>query len=369
MSRPAPTEPRRLRLGFLSHVEADDDPAVAYRDAIDVFVAAEALGYDTAWVIARHFNLAFAGLPAPLVFLAALAEHTSRIGLGTGVLVLPLDDPIRVAEDAAILDALSGGRLELGLGSGPFPGAYDAFGRDVAERVPMFDAGMDRLRAVLSGVELNTLGERLYPPAPQLLDRLWRAVSRPAPVDAAARAGDGLQFSRRIEPPPPGQLDGDEPRQRAIIDRYLATWRRARHPPDRRPRISISRSIFPAKDRRRALDELRPGVAAWRALRVRNGLGGGPGFDDEEQLQIERMHLGHPDEVVAELLADPTLPVVTDLMVSFVPARLSAGRTIDLLELIATDVAPRLGWTPAPSGHTAGADRPRTAALTTEPTT
>jgi alkanesulfonate monooxygenase SsuD/methylene tetrahydromethanopterin reductase-like flavin-dependent oxidoreductase (luciferase family) len=347
MPHPSPAPPGSLRLGFLSHIEADDDPASAYRDAIDVFVAAEALGYDTAWVIARHFNLAFAGLPAPLVFLAALAEHTSRIHLGTGVLVLPLDDPIRVAEDSAILDALSGGRLELGLGSGPFPGAYEAFGRDVTQRVPDFDTAMDRLRAVLSGTELNSLGERLYPPAPQLLDRLWRAVSRPGPVEATARAGDGLQFSRRIEPPPPGCLDGDEPRQRDIIDRYLATWRDAGHPPDRRPRISISRSVFPATDRRRALDELRPGIAAWRDLRTRHHLGSAAGPDDEQQLQIERMHLGHPDEIVDALLADPTLPVATELMVSFVPARLSAGRTIELLELVATAVAPRLGWTPA----------------------
>ncbi len=347
MPRPAQTEPGdgegRLELGFLSHVEADRDPAGAYRDAIEVFVAAEELGYDTAWVIARHFNAAFAGLGSPLVFLAALAEHTTRIGLGTGVLVLSLDDPIRVAEDAAILDALSGGRVELGLGSGFSRAAFEAFGLDEDHRTEIFEQKAARLRQVLAGQELDFDGERLYPPAPGLLSRLWRAVSRPGPVAAAARAGDGLQFSRRIALPPPEDLSGDEPRQRAIIDDYLAEWSAAGHPADRRPRIAVSRSVFLARDRRQALDELRPGIAAWQSLRRPGSAAPTP----EDQLKIDRTHYGHSEEVAAELGADPALAAATQLMISFVPGRLTAAQTIGQLERFAREVAPQLGWTPA----------------------
>ncbi len=342
MPRPEPTE-RRLGLGFLSHIEAGDDPAGAYRDAIETFVAAEQLGYDTGWVIARHFHSAFAGLGSPLVFLAALAERTSRIGLGTGVLVLALDDPIRVAEDAAILDALSGGRVQLGLGSGFSAAAFEAFGLEERRRGELFEEKATRLREVLSGRELNSAGDRLYPPASGLLSRLWRAVSQPGPVAAAARAGDGLQFSRRVAYPPPADLSGDEPRQREIIDDYRSAWSAAGHPEGREPRIALSRSVYTAADRRRALDELRPGIVEWQGLRPPAA---GPAPDSESQLRIDRTHYGHPDEVAAGLLADPALAAATELMISFVPARLSAAQTIRQLERFASEVAPHLGWTP-----------------------
>ena len=71
-----------------------------------------------------------AGCHPPFPFLAAAAERTRRIRLGTAAVTLPLEDPIRVAEDAAVLGALSGGRLELGVGSGAGPAPFAVFGKD-----------------------------------------------------------------------------------------------------------------------------------------------------------------------------------------------------------------------------------------------
>jgi alkanesulfonate monooxygenase SsuD/methylene tetrahydromethanopterin reductase-like flavin-dependent oxidoreductase (luciferase family) len=107
--------PAQFRLGFLSHLHGTAEPRQLYRDYVELFVAAEELGFDSGWVAQHHFEDSAGRLLSPFPFLAAVAERTARIHLGTAVVTLPLEDPLRVAEDAAVLDALSGGRVELGV--------------------------------------------------------------------------------------------------------------------------------------------------------------------------------------------------------------------------------------------------------------
>jgi alkanesulfonate monooxygenase SsuD/methylene tetrahydromethanopterin reductase-like flavin-dependent oxidoreductase (luciferase family) len=92
--------------------------AARYQETIEQIVYAEALGFDTAWLAELHFNPLFSVMPAPLMLAAALAQRTTRIRLGTAVLLLPLQHPLRTAEEAAVVDLLSQGRLELGVGRG-----------------------------------------------------------------------------------------------------------------------------------------------------------------------------------------------------------------------------------------------------------
>src|SRR5215213_5418988 len=90
-SRPTQTAdrpaPRRLRLGFLTHLHVGEDAADAYRIALDLFQAAEELGYDSGWVAQHHFLNGAARLPSTLTFLAAAAQRTRRINLGTAIVI------------------------------------------------------------------------------------------------------------------------------------------------------------------------------------------------------------------------------------------------------------------------------------------
>ncbi|GAA4702826.1 hypothetical protein GCM10023215_47650 [Pseudonocardia yuanmonensis] len=110
-----------MELGSLTHVGRPGSPRDAYRDTLELAVAAEAAGFASFWVAQHHASEAQGCLPSPFVLLAAVAQATSRIRLGTGVVAAALEDPLRLAEDAAVLDALSGERLELGVGAGSTP--------------------------------------------------------------------------------------------------------------------------------------------------------------------------------------------------------------------------------------------------------
>src|SRR5688572_4463765 len=104
--------PTPFRLGFFTRLVDDVPAAEVYARALETFETAEELGYEVGWV-AQHHAHQEGGLPSPLVFLAAAAARTERIRLATGIITLPLEQPIRVAEDAAVLDEISGGRVEL----------------------------------------------------------------------------------------------------------------------------------------------------------------------------------------------------------------------------------------------------------------
>jgi len=106
-----------------------------YRDTLEIVRLAEALGFDSAW-ISEHHGASDGYLPSLLVMMGAFADATSRIRLATGVILAPFHDPIRLAEDAAVVDQLSGGRLTLGLGIGWREEEFRMFGVPIAERVP-----------------------------------------------------------------------------------------------------------------------------------------------------------------------------------------------------------------------------------------
>ncbi|HMN28259.1 MAG TPA: LLM class flavin-dependent oxidoreductase [Caldilineaceae bacterium] len=178
-----------FRLGFLTHLEGAGDPARIYRETLDLFVAADELGFDVVWVAEHHFKDRAGRLPSLFPFLAAASERTRRLRLGTSIVILPLEDPLRVAENAAVVDTLSSGRLELGVGSGGDAGEFQAFGIDLAQRHIRTTEGICRLKSILAGEPIGESGQRLQPPVPSPVDRLWQsALSLPGLSMWLARA-------------------------------------------------------------------------------------------------------------------------------------------------------------------------------------
>src|SRR2546422_5131826 len=109
-----------MRFGFFDQLPCAgaDSEYQRYQDIIAQIELGDALGFDTVWLGELHFSRTFSILADPLMVLAAAAQRTSRIRLGTAVTLLPLHSPVKIAEEAATADILSNGRLEFGVGRG-----------------------------------------------------------------------------------------------------------------------------------------------------------------------------------------------------------------------------------------------------------
>ncbi|MDY7065719.1 F420-dependent glucose-6-phosphate dehydrogenase [Pseudomonas extremaustralis] len=320
-----------FKLGFLSHAFGDD-PQQVYRDLIEQLEVAEALGFDGGWIAQHHLSNGFGRLPSPLVLLAAVAERTRHIELGTGVIVLPFEDPIRLAEDASVLDALSGGRVQLGLGSG---GAnldnFTAFDRDPARRQADFAERQQRLQHLVEGQPL--IGDlTLHPPAPGLGSRLWHSHGSTDGAVYTAEQGNGLLLGTATHDPMTVQ--------KPLADAYLQAWSRT----DRAPRIGVVRAIFPAADRASAQAELAVDIERHIPRLQREGLID-EAVDLQEHLRLMNVHHGHPDEVIESLRQDPALLPYADYVIAVVQAESSTqAQILKRLEILARDIAPALGW-------------------------
>jgi putative FMN-dependent luciferase-like monooxygenase len=328
---------RSRRLGFFTRLLDEATAGERYCLATEQIVHAERHGFDSAWVAQHHFDGDEGGLPAPFVFLAHVAARTSRIRLGTGIVTLPLDEPVRVAEDAAVFDLISNGRLELGLGSGGTPSAFAGFGRNSADRATIFDRHMTLVRDALAGKALGG-GNILYPAAPHLVDRIWQATFSAAGGKRAGEAGDGLMLSRTQPRPKEAPSASLADLQHPIIDAYLAAL-----PHGREPRIIASRTLFVADDRKEALRLADIGLSRVVDHLVAVGFVA-PGRSFPELIMALDMHVGTPGDVIASLRADSTLDRVTDLVFQVHSVDPPHAQILRSIELTAKAVAPTLGW-------------------------
>jgi natural product biosynthesis luciferase-like monooxygenase protein len=108
--------------------DVDGDPGTLMRRWLDLLAESEALGFDSLWANEHHFDPYGGIIPSPPTILAALSQRTKRARLGTSIVVLPLHNPIEIAEQLAMVDLMSGGRVEFGIGRGFVEFDYDRLG-------------------------------------------------------------------------------------------------------------------------------------------------------------------------------------------------------------------------------------------------
>lgn len=221
-----------------------------YRKHLDLCVAAEELGYDTVWLTEHHF-VPDGYSPSLLPIAGAIAARTRRIRIGTFVLLLPLHNPLRVAEDAATVDLISNGRLELGLGQGYRVDEFAGFNIPRKERGARLEEGAEIIRRAwtedsfsfegrfnrLTNVTLSPRpAQRPHPP-------LWLAARGPKSIARLARNGYHL-------------CGTGGPDQQQMYDEALKAH--GRNPADFK--IAQLRNAFVARTREQAWDQTERGL-------------------------------------------------------------------------------------------------------------
>jgi alkanesulfonate monooxygenase SsuD/methylene tetrahydromethanopterin reductase-like flavin-dependent oxidoreductase (luciferase family) len=171
--------------------------AAYYAECLDEVAEADLLGFDTVWMSEHHLT-ADGFLPSPLVMSAAIAARTRRIRIGTSIVVLPLHHPLRIAEDAAVADLISGGRMILGLGQGYSEREFAAFGVDRRHRSSLLEESVDILRQALTGGRVTIRGQHWsfddlpVTPSPGRRVPLYIGGTTEIALRRAARIGDGI---------------------------------------------------------------------------------------------------------------------------------------------------------------------------------
>ncbi len=168
-----------------------------YADRLEQIARAEALGFRSCWLTEHHF-CEDGYTPSPLVLAASIAARTDRMRIGTNLMLLPLHDPVRVAEDAATLSLVSGGRFDLGVGIGYRQLEFDHFQRKLSHRPSLVEEGIEILRRCWSGEPVNFSGKRYnvgdlrVTPPPQTAPKIYLGGMVEPAIQRAARVADGF---------------------------------------------------------------------------------------------------------------------------------------------------------------------------------
>jgi len=339
-----------VAFGMFDHVDRSDEPVgVLYEQRLKLVEAAEAAGFRT-YHVAEHHATRLGMAPSPGIFLAAVAQRTRRIRFGPLVYLLPLYTPLRLVEEIAMLDQMSGGRFELGVGRGISPYELAYCGVDFLEAPAMYAEALEVILAGLRGGRLTHRGryyryldvpieltpvQRPHPP-------LWQGVT--SPEGAATAAGRGVN------------IVGTAPnaRMKEVVDRYFETL--AIQPGGSMPMVGLQRHVFVAETDAEAMAIARGPYKAWydslvSLWRQFNTLPFRFAESLERALAVDSAIVGSPATVRAEVERHLAATGANYFVGRFIFGNLGFEPAVRSLELFSTEVMPRFRDAEAAQRH------------------
>jgi alkanesulfonate monooxygenase SsuD/methylene tetrahydromethanopterin reductase-like flavin-dependent oxidoreductase (luciferase family) len=232
-----------------------------YAECLDEVAEADRLGFDAIWMSEHHLT-PDGFLPSPLVMAAAIAAQTNQIRIGTSILILPMHHPLRVAEDAAVADLLSGGRMTLGVGQGYVEREFAAFGVERQHRAALLEQGVDILRQALGRGRVTIHGRHWsfddvpVTPSPLRNVPIYVGGVSGAALRRALRIGDAIIIYCAT----PRDLRA----RRALLDSLVVhtdEFRTASEPTTATPPLVCTSILHVAEDPDQAWTEAAPGIA------------------------------------------------------------------------------------------------------------
>jgi probable LLM family oxidoreductase len=344
-----------VELGVFTFAELTVDPrsgqavsaAQRLRDLIEEVELADQLGLDV-FAVGEHHRPDFV-VSAPAVVLAAVAERTKRIRLSSAVTVLSSDDPVRVFQDFATLDLLSGGRAEIMAGRGSFVESYPLFGYDLHDYDALFAEKLDLLlelrrseRVTWSGQHRPALtGQGVYPRPLQDPLPVWIAVG--GTPQSAARAGAlGLPMALAI-------IGGMPERFAGFAEIHRRAARQSGQP---EPALGINSHGFIADSSQEAIEVSFPAVSA-----AMNRIGRERGWQPMTRQDYEASatlrganFVGSPQQVIEKILFQHDIFHHQRFLIQFTVGSLPHDQVMRSIELFGTQVAPAIRKALAPAG-------------------
>jgi probable F420-dependent oxidoreductase len=262
-----------------------------YAECLDEVAEADRLGFDTVWMSEHHLT-PDGFLPSPLVMAAAIAARTNQIRIGTSILVLPLHHPLRVAEDVAVADLLSGGRMVVGVGQGYAEREFAAFGIERQHRAALLEEGVDILRQALGRGRVTMHGRHWsfddipVTPSPRRNVPIYVGGVSEAALRRAVRIGDGVIIYCATP--------GDLRERRALLDAQLVQANESTTPD---PPLVCTSILHVAEDPDQAWAEAAPGIAYLEG-NIAKDSNADPLLQDREEYLV-----GTPEDIAGRLVS------------------------------------------------------------------
>ncbi|NEB31254.1 LLM class flavin-dependent oxidoreductase [Streptomyces sp. SID14446] len=337
---PLPSRPLR-KLGFLTIGLFDgNDPGRGHESTLEIIELGERLGFDSAWLRHRHLQY---GISSPVAVLAAASQRTRRIELGTAVTPVGWENPLRLAEDLATVDVLSGGRLNPGVSVGP-PLHYEQVKRALhPDTAASEDFGYARVERLLdfvrgkpatdfSGVEgFEVYSDRVQPHSPGLGSRMWYGGGS---LRSARWAGEhGMNFLTS------SVVKAEESEDFAEIQLSHVRAFRSAHPDGDRARVSQGLVVIPTDDATPAQRERYEEYARKRLPRTTTPQG-------PARMMFAPDLVGTSEEIAEQLYAQAAFQEIDEVAFAL-PFTFAHEDYVQILTDIATKLGPALGWRPA----------------------